>query len=388
MRRIQIAERPDWKTTAEKLGFHFHTIEGELYWDERAYYAFTLKQIEKDIEDPTQEIHQMAMELVNEVVKSQELMERVGIPKAYWDFVAQSWNEGHPHLYGRMDFSYNGNGPAKLLELNYDTPTSLYEAAYFQWIWLEEQQKNGLLPKQADQYNSIQEKLILAFASLAKEKHLKGSLHLAAMKESVEDNATVDYIQDCAHQAGLSTTRLNIEDIGVSTDGRFTNLSDEVIQTLFKLYPLEMMFTDEGGKSLMSSGIQLLEPAWKAILSNKAMLPLLWERHTGHPNLLPAYFEKPGQSVGEGWVRKPIFSREGANVELFLPNGQKEFSDGPYTDAPYIIQALAPLPKFEGGYPLIGSWVVADQACGMGIREDKTLITRDTSRFMPHIILD
>jgi glutathionylspermidine synthase len=42
MRRIACPERDDWRATAETCGFDFHTIDGERYWDERAYYAFTL----------------------------------------------------------------------------------------------------------------------------------------------------------------------------------------------------------------------------------------------------------------------------------------------------------------------------------------------------------
>ena len=125
MKKIQCAERHDWKQTADSLGFLFHTIDGEPYWDESAYYQFTLKQIEQDLEDPTTEIHNMCMDLVARVVQSEELLERLSIPASFYDMIRTSWLEGHPHLYGRMDFSYNGSGPAKLLELNYDTPTSL-----------------------------------------------------------------------------------------------------------------------------------------------------------------------------------------------------------------------------------------------------------------------
>ena len=56
------------------------------------------------------------------------LLERLAIPREYWDWIADSWRRGEPHLYGRMDLAYDGRGPAKLYELNYDTPTSLYEA--------------------------------------------------------------------------------------------------------------------------------------------------------------------------------------------------------------------------------------------------------------------
>ncbi len=160
MRRIEIAERPDWRESAEGLGFIFHTIDGEPYWDETAYYAFTLSQIENDLEAPTEDIHEMAMALVPEVLASEELLTRLAIPPRYWDYLAQSWKRGDPHLYGRMDLAYDGSGPAKLYELNYDTPTSLYEAAFFQWLWLEQQIKRGALPAASDQYNQIQDLLV------------------------------------------------------------------------------------------------------------------------------------------------------------------------------------------------------------------------------------
>jgi glutathionylspermidine synthase len=49
-----------------------------------------------------------------------------------------------------------------------------------------------------------------------------------------------------------------------------------------------------------------------------------------------------------------------------------------------VYQAHAAMPAFDGNYPVIGSWVIASQAAGIGIREDTTAITRDTSRFVPH----
>jgi glutathionylspermidine synthase len=42
------------------------------------------------------------------------------------------------------------------------------------------------------------------------------------------------------------------------------------------------------------------------------------------------------------------------------------------------------LPEFVGRYPVIGAWIVGDEPAGIGIREDDTPITRNTSRFIPH----
>ena len=51
------------------------------------------------------------------------------------------------------------------------------------------------------------------------------------------------------------------------------------------------MFHDAFGARLSGAPTRWIEPPWKAILSNKGILPLLWEMFPKHPNLLPAYFE-------------------------------------------------------------------------------------------------
>lgn len=385
MRRIAIAERPDWRERAAECGFNFHTIDGAPYWDESAYYAFTLREIEEDIEAPTEELHAMALDLVDEIVGSEQRMRQLAIPEPYWDWIARSWRERQPHLYGRMDFAYDGSGPAKLYELNYDTPTSLFEAAFFQWQWLEDQLTRSRLPAAADQFNSIYESLVEAFGTIA--RHTARPFLFAAVGDSTEDQGTIAYLRDCALQAGIECDAMAIEDIGISADGRFTDMEDRVIGCLFKLYPLEDMFRESFGRHLPGSNLQLIEPPWKAVLSNKGILPLLWEKHSGHPNLLPAAFDDGGE-LPRGWVRKPIHSREGANIAMHLPNGERLTTDGPYRDRPCIRQAYHPLASFDGRHALLGSWVVGDRACGMGIREDRSLVTQDTAHFVPHAIVE
>ncbi|WP_295928896.1 glutathionylspermidine synthase family protein [uncultured Xanthomonas sp.] len=384
MKRIAIVERGDWRAQAAEYGFRFHTIDGQRYWDERAYYAFSLRQIERDLEDPSAELHAMAMGLLDEIVASEALMQRLAIPPAFRDWIADSWRRREPHLYGRLDLAYDGRGPAKLYELNYDTPTSLFESAFFQWQWLEDQRAQGRLPDDADQFNSIHEALLERFAALA--GGLPPPLYFAAVRDSEEDQGTVAYLRDCAAQAGVGGELIAIEDIGLSSDGRYTDLDDTVIGALFKLYPLEDMFAERFGQALPGSGLRLLEPPWKALLSNKGILPLLWERNRGHPNLLPAAFDD-GTTLPPGWVRKPLHSREGANIVLHLDDGRVLESDGPYA-GPYIRQQAHPLPAFEGRYPMVGSWMVGDRACGIGIREDDGPITRDSARFLPHAIVE
>jgi glutathionylspermidine synthase len=385
MRRIACPERDDWQATAAGAGFDFHTIDGERYWDERAYYAFTLDEIERAIEQPTGEIDAMCLELVGRAVDDESCLRRLKIPEAFWPLISESWHRDEPSLYGRLDFSFGGKGPAKLLEYNADTPTSIFEAAVFQWTWLEQSIERNIIPKRSDQFNSIHERLIEAWKKLGAGRHL----HLAGETESTEDAGTLAYLEDTARQAGLATTLIDIRDIGLAADGSFVDLDNRGIELAFKLYPWEWMFQDTFGAHLKQAPTRWIEPPWKALLSNKGILPLLWEMFPGHPNLLPAFFEDDpnAASLGASFVRKPIYSREGANVALISAGVTVVEQAGPYGAEGFICQALAPLPEFSGQYPVLGSWLVDHTPCGLSIREDENPITGNTSRFLPHAIL-
>lgn len=138
MLQIPTTPRHDWKQTAAEYGFGFHTIDDEPYWCEDRYFSFTLEQIEKHIEDPTEELHQMSLKAIEFVLQSDELLAKFQIPEKMWPLVRESWKRKEPSLYTRLDFAYDGKNPAKLLEFNSDTPTSLYELGFFGWLWLEQ----------------------------------------------------------------------------------------------------------------------------------------------------------------------------------------------------------------------------------------------------------
>ena len=83
---------------------------------------------------------------------------------------------------------------------------------------------------------------------------------------------------------------------------------------------------------------------------------------------------------------KPIFSREGQTSPL-SKTVKRWKRLKPYGEEGMIVRAFYQLPKFGDSYTLIGSWLINDQPAGIGIREDRALITQDLSRFYPHILL-
>jgi glutathionylspermidine synthase len=209
------------------------------------------------------------------------------------------------------------------------------------------------------------------------------------MLDNPEDLTTLAYLEDTAKQAGLETTLLAIEGIGWREASGFVDLDDQKIALAFKLYPWEWMFHDAFGEKIAGAATRWIEPPWKAILSNKGLLALLWEMFPGHPNLLPAFFEDEpnAKSLSSSFVRKPLLSREGANIAIVHHGDVVAEQQGPYGAEGFIRQALAPLPNFSGQYPVLGSWLVDHVPCGLSIREDENPITGNTSRFLPHAIL-
>ncbi|MBY3206120.1 glutathionylspermidine synthase family protein [Rhizobium laguerreae] len=383
MKRITLPARPDWLDKARAVGFGFHVMYGEPYWLDDAAYTFTLDEIEMQIEGPSQELHDMCMDMVGDIVRSEETLDRLAIPEDLRDVVQRSWQRRDRHLYGRFDLAYDGTGPAKLLEYNADTPTSVFETAYFQFNWLTDQVALGILPKDADQYNSLQESLVEAFEQFSKEP----IFHFAAMTDNEEDRGTTVYLMDCAVQAGHRVELLDIREIGIDAQGRYTDLQDRVIDRCFKLYPWEFMLREPFARQLVRSGDVFIEPAWKSVLSNKGLLPLLWQRHPNHPNLLASYFsDDPAASSLSDYVRKPLLSREGENVTIFRDGQELISAPGGYGDEGFIVQAYAPLFESDGGFAVLGSWIVGDRACGLAVREDRSRITANLSRFVPHVI--
>lgn len=386
MQRVAVAQRPTLAETALAHGYTPDASGAVPYWDETAYYRFTLDQIERDLEDPSETVDALCFELLDRAVSDDTVFRRLRIPEAYWRYIAESWRDREKDLMGRFDFSYDGTGPAKLLEYNADTPTTLYEAAVFQWEWLEQSKALGSVAAEADQFCLIHESLLSALPKLA----LEGPLHFTCLDDMEDDRATVAYLEDIADEAGLDRIFVPIDQVGVDPAGRFTDRDDRIIEAMYKLYPWEWLMDEAYGQFLPGCGVRFFEPPWKSVLSNKGMLALLWEMFEGHPNLLPAFFadDPRATALGADHVRKPLFSRRGANVAVVLGGADSEATEGPYGAEGSVLQQFHPLPKFDGRRPVMGCWMVAGRCAGLGIREDAGFITTENANFVPHIILD
>lgn len=373
MERVFLAPRPGYREKIEALGFDFH---GD-YWREEACYRLSSNEVEM-LETATAEAYRMYCDAVEYILNDQpEFMERIlQLPPEICERIRRSWDEDELSLYGRFDFLVDKSGVPRILEFNADTPTSLLEASVIQWQW-----KEDLFPA-SDQYNGIHEGLVQSWKDMFPAE---SEIHFAGALDDHEDTGTLQYLASTAMEAGFSTRVLDMNSLDLR-DGCFYDPSGERVKRCFKLYPWEWM-VDESADGCLAD-VQWVEPIWKLLMSNKAILKVLFDLFPDSPYVLPCYLSRPESGL---FCKKPVYSREGHNVSVLeIRNWEERVrlaeTEGDYNKGAYVYQEYVEPTAYSGRYPVIGSWVVGGEPAGIGIRENRTEITGNLSEFVPHII--
>ena len=380
MQRKTLIPNRDLAKAMEELRFDIYnlpSVNNRTYFSDNVYYEFTHDQIES-IYEASKELHFMCLDYVSDIIKIGDY-ENLGLNRTMIEVIEATYKKSkNRHVYGRFDLAFNSElNTIKMLEYNADTPTSLYESSVVQWDWKEHYFKG------ADQYNSIHEELIERW------KAFPNNMYFTAHDEAgKEDWITLYYLLDTYLASGKNIGNcINLTDLGIDSKNRFVDLSDNVIENIFKLYPWEFM--QEEAFIDYAANTNFIEPSWKILLSNKSLLPELWQRHKNHPLLLASYFDRNQFATNNDFIKKPVFSREGANVSSTNPLDSRNkdyelYADNLYDSTGYIFQKDAQIPLHDGYTPVIGSWVVGNEPCGINIREDIGF-TRNTSAFVSHI---
>ena len=379
MKRYALTPRADWQEKVADIGMDFYEIDGAVYWDEAGCFTFTSAEID-GLEGVANELMARVKDAVAYVI-DRRLYAELDIPRAYIPAIEKSWAEGAPDIYARFDLAYDGFNPPKMLELNADTPTSLFESAVVQWHWLQDR-----FPK-ADQFNSIHESLVARWAQIAMPWPSGSSMHFTSAAPHEEDEATTKYLMATALEAGIGAKFIALGDIGwTDRDQKFWDLEGQQIDRLFKLYPWEWMLADPFGANLLAHPPKhMFNPAWSMVAASKGLLPILWDMFPAHPHLLASSRNLSDVTPYGRIVGKPLRGREGQNIEIREGTKVLANTGGPMADDGRVWQEWTQLFQGPTGHAVLGLWMVDGECKGMGIREDQNPITGNTSRFVPHL---
>jgi glutathionylspermidine synthase len=373
MQRIAIRPRTGWTEKVEKMGLLWHSADGIEYWNESAYYQITPAEV-RTFRQATEECYQLLLAAGQRII-DHKLYDRFAIPSWIVPSIEQAWEAEPPALnYGRFDFGYDGKRPPKLFEFNCDTPTGLLEAAVIQWHWLQDR-----FPR-CEQFNAIHDMLVEKWRDILPVLPASPVYFMSAGADVLgEDMITTTYLRETAQEAGFATDSIMAPDVGWDdARDRFVDLRGRDIDTMYKLYPWEWLVKEPFGRNIPKAPTIWIEPVWKMLWSNKAILAVLWEMFPNHPNLLETSWERPNRPS----IAKPLWGREGRGV-FFADEDAPPQSDARL--GPLVFQERMNIPTFDNITPVIGSWIVDGAAAGIGIREGGP-ITGNNSSFVPHLV--
>lgn len=382
--------KPFSKDEFESMGLLWHTDP-----DNTEYISNELIQVSESeadaYYDACNELYDMYVEAANYVIEN-NLFYELDIPNSLVDSIVQSFEEDvHWHIYGRFDLAGGLDGaPIKLLEFNADTPTMLYESSAVQYALLKANGYDG-----DSQFNNIYTAISQNFQRLITLSDDVSNFHeiyegwkilFSSIRGSTEEERTVRFLQDMAHDAGLQTDFCYVDEVQLSpTDGIFYN--DRNFEFWFKFIPWENISIDEPELALIINDIManqkaiLLNPAYTILFQSKRILKILWDLYPNHPLLLETSYNP----INKKQVKKHAFGREGANVSILDANGKPiTIKDGEYENHKPIYQEFYPLNTHNGSFYQANVFF-AFESCGLGFRKGSEIID-NYSKFVSHVI--
>ena len=334
------------------------------------------------------DLHRMFMEATKRVMEDDELLKRFCIPEVFLPKIRQSWaNEQELTMTGRFDLAINDE-QIKVFEYNADSASALFEMSIIQEKWAEAVK----LERRFMSGFQLHRLLVKNW----KKINFHGKRVHVLIDTDPDETLTSLYMQRVLKEANIeSKLCVQTKDL-VWKNSKIVDTDGNPVELVWKLWMWETIFTDylqaerenvlekriDGENPrlcqiLLNDQIKVIEPLWKVIPSNKAILPVLWSMYPNHPNLLQSEWKLTDELKEAAYVKKPIVGRCGHNVTLYDIRGDSVLDEtqGKFLDRDAIYQKMFPLPKFDGYHALVGSWIIHGLFGGFGIREDKKLIT-------------
>jgi len=357
---IDIKELP--KAHLDAMGYTWHNDEDGEYIVKDKFIAVT--QVEVDAyKDASNELYEMYVQGAEYVIKN-NLYEALDIPEGLVKEIQRSFKEEREnHLYGRFDLSGGIDAkPIKLIEFNADTPTLLLESAAIQELMLRFHGDTSL-----EQFNTIYSNVAEKFVKISEQKNGSFSKFLFSSVEGIkEEEVTVKFLEDMAKSRGLITAFEVLEECEETMAYDFW----------FKLYPWEDMLNFCTNKDTV-----MLNPAFTLLYQSKGMLAVLYELFPDSPYLLKTSFE----AIKEKYVKKRMFGREGANIDIVYNGKLLKHTDGIYEEYKAVYQEYVDFVRDESGKYYQAGVFYSDGACGLSFRRGEEILD-DMSEFVAHAI--
>lgn len=394
VRKVHFNAKPlgDWIDMNDPAESLFLTDSGNLgvSKDVLEYYAITENYAAKILAGSV-ELNYMSLKATEKVVGSDELLGKFMIPEVFWPMIRKSWEERKDYLAGRLDLAFNGKS-VKMIEYNADSAGIFIESGLIMEKWAKAVGCDVGIETCSNFHKT--------FVDFWRDYGKNSRVHVLIDNEDVEELYMGKYMCRILKEAGID----HIESI---KNSGLTKLSDGTIvdsdnipvtlvwktwnwNTIFKEFLTEPQDTEKVtlANIFLNPNINVIEPLWKNVTTNKALMPVICEMFPNHPRVLKTAFELTEDIRKKSYVVKHITGRQGWNIKIVqIGEGnnerEEEEKEENIENNVSVYQEFFKLPVFDGYMPILGSWVVRGQAQGFMARDSRELITEYYSCLLP-----
>ena len=227
MKRVRTERRPDWLSIVEEQGLVFGTPAldaaggDRAYWDESVHYTFSMDEV-LSLEADVEVVHSMCLEAVEQVVLTERFRD-FAIPEWRWQPSRRRGGAATRTSTAVSTCATTAARPAKLLEYNADTPTTLLESP---------RSCSGTGCRTCSPATTSGTRCTRSSSSGGRSCGIRCPATSFTSRgrgadPTGEDHVTVGYLQETAAEAGFETIGLSIEDVGWDSSlERFVDLEE------------------------------------------------------------------------------------------------------------------------------------------------------------------
>ncbi|MCR5758478.1 MAG: glutathionylspermidine synthase family protein [Selenomonas sp.] len=261
----------------------------------------------------------------------------------------------------RFDYVLDQQGNFHMVEINADTPCAVVEAYYGNMVACTHFEVEDPNFGEYDKLCSWLNEIFLASepgVSISTGRfHRRHPFLFSCFHDYQEDYATTMFLMNAMKKHNLATaaedaiTFVSFYDLAVQSDGSILLPDGRRANAIYRLHPLEILIeekTPEGdslGKDFMEGYLHnkfmMFNPPEAIIMQSKAFQALVWalnnqpagtaavfsaeEAAVINRYMLPSYFARDFVQAkiaeGSSWIKKPIWGREGAGIEVLDNQG-------------------------------------------------------------------
>ena len=363
------------------------------------------KKGQEKIKNATEELHKMFVNTTGSVLSNKNLYKYFNMSKDQWKYAKESFDKyKDKYLYGRMDIGFNFDlNNIKIFEYNTGLCGDIYDTTDFQrdmFNYFFSKNKNKYtLPNFDEIENSnysgsnIINKLGNRFKHLLKIYKMDSSSPIYF----ITANGKEEFLVLSSFFKALNNKNLNYKICKYGKDLEYDkktgDLIDKEYQTpvnfLYKTYSWYKIFKEYQNPNHQKffdifspkypKNFNFIEPLWKTVMGNKALLPFVYKKYPNHPLLLPCSFD-PNDEIFENeeyLIEKAFTGRGSMKTKKVKKSEIHEGKKG------VIYQKMFDKNRIGNYFYIMGSYVIGPKFGGCYIKQSNLLINDYNCNVMP-----